>query len=120
MNKPLDIVFRNMDRSEAIEHLIESKCAQMEKFYHHITSMHVTIEAPLKGRRRHGKDFYQVKIETVVPGKRLVVSQSPGKDECHQALIPAINDSFEAMGRQLEDYARVQRGDVKRAGRGIA
>lgn len=112
MDKPLEITFRNLDRSEALSSLIEEKCGMLERFYHHIISLHVTVEAP---HRRHLKgNAYRVVIEAHVPGKHLVTGKSPGRNIRHENLIATVNDSFQAIARQLEDYARIQRGDVKR------
>jgi len=111
MDKPLEITFRNLDRSEALASFIEEKCAMLEHFYHHIISLHVTVEAP---HRRHLKgNAYRVVIEAHVPGKNLVTGKSPGREMRHKNLIAAVNDSFQAMSRQLEDYASIRRGDVK-------
>src|SRR5690606_4824540 len=52
-------------------------------------------------------------VEANVPGKRLVVSNAPGRRVRHEELKPTINDAFSAMIRQLEDYARKQRGQIK-------
>lgn len=111
MDKPLEITFRNLDRSLSIAALIEDKCGQLEQFYRHMIGMHVTVESPHKHQRK-GRG-YSVTIETYVPGKRLVTSHSPGREIRHTELIPTINDAFRAMSRQLEDYSRQQRGDTK-------
>ena len=47
-------------------------------------------------------------IDMTVPGTELVV-----KRESHEDIYVAIRDAFDAARRQLEDYARHQRGDVK-------
>jgi cold shock CspA family protein len=48
-----------------------------------------------------------------VPRRELVVSHRPGKDETHTDAYIAIRDTFKAMRRELEDYVREIRGDVK-------
>jgi cold shock CspA family protein len=111
MDKPLEITFRNMDRSESLTAVVEEKCKQLEQFYHHIIGMHVIVEAPNRHPRRG--NLYHVMIEAHVPGKRLVTDHSPGREIRHKEAVPTINDAFRAMSRQLEDYARRQRGDTK-------
>jgi len=111
MDKPLEITFRNMDRSESLVEVIEKKCGELERFYPHIIGMHVSVETPQR-RHRKGK-FYHVTVKVHVPRKWLVASHSPQKDIRHENLVATVNDAFDAMGRQLEDYARRQRGDIK-------
>lgn len=111
MDKPLEVNFRNMDRNESLAAVIEKKCRGLERFYTHIIGMHVTVETPQR-RHRKGK-LYHVTIKVHVPGKWLITSRSPGREIRHENLIAAVNDAFHAMERQLEDYARRQRGDTK-------
>lgn len=69
-----------------------------------------------EGKSHHHGNVYHVTIEANVPGRRLVVSKGPGHRILdHEELLPAINDAFGAMIRQLEDYGDKQ-GDVRAAG----
>jgi cold shock CspA family protein len=111
MNKPLEITFRNLDRSETLAAVIEDKCRQLERFYRHIISMHVMVEAPYK--RQHKGKRYCVTIETRLSGRHLVTSRSPAMEIRQTELLPTVNDAFRAMARKLEDYFRRQRGDAK-------
>lgn len=112
MQGPLEIVFDNLDRSPSVEAIIKEKCKKLERFYQHMTDARVVVSQ--KGRRHHKGNDYSVTIEANVPGKRLVVSKSPGRRILgNEELLPTVNDAFKAMIRQLEDYARKQRGDIK-------
>jgi ribosomal subunit interface protein len=111
MDKPLEITFRNMDRSGSLAAVIGEKCAELERFYTHIIGMHVVVETPQR-RHRKGK-LYHVTVKVQVPGKWLVASRSPWRNSRHEILPATVNDAFHAMERQLEDYARRQRGDIK-------
>jgi len=53
-------------------------------------------------------------VDIRVPGKDLVVSKERRHDHAHEVVRVAIRDAFAAAVRQLEDYARQQRGKVKR------
>lgn len=111
MNKPLEITFRNLDRSETLAAVIEDKYRQLERFYRHMISMHVMVEASYK---RQNKDKrYCVTIETRLSGRHLVTSRSPAMEIGQTELIPTVNDAFRAMARKLEDYSRRQRSDAK-------
>ena len=111
MQVPLEITFRGMDRSEAVEAEIRKHVDSLEHFCDRITSCHVTIELPHR-HKRQGKQF-EVKILLLVPRRELVVSHNPGKDETHTDAYIAIRHAFKAMRRELEDYVREIRGDVK-------
>ena len=64
------------------------------------------IEAPV-GHHRHGGPF-KVRLDLTVPRGELVVNRQADED-----LLVAIRDAFDAMRRQLEDYIREHRGDMK-------
>lgn len=113
MDGPLQIVFDNLDSSPAVEAIIREKSKKLERFYPHMIDAQVIIS--MEDKRHHKGNQYHVTIEANVPGKRIAVSKSPGRRVLgHEELLPAINDAFKSMVRQLEDYGRKQRGDVKR------
>ncbi len=111
MQIPTEITFRNMDASEAVEARVRGKVAKLERFFDGIIGCHVAIQAP--HRRRHKGKQYHVRIELRVPGAELVGSRDPGDDSAHEDVYVAVRDAFDAIARQLEDYARKLRGDVK-------
>lgn len=111
MQVPLEVTFRGMDRSEAVEMEIRKHVEHLETFFDRITSCHVTLELPHR-HKTHGKQF-EVRILVAVPGRDLAVSHRPGKEETHTDAHLAIRHAFRAMRRELEDYVRELRGDVK-------
>jgi len=112
MQIPLQITFRDMEPSAAVETRIREKAAKLEQFYDHILSCRVTVEAP--HAHQHQGKLYQVRIEVGVPDAQLVVShEHHHKDQAHEDAYVAIRDAFDAIQRQLEDYARKRRGEVK-------
>jgi len=56
---------------------------------------------------QQGKQF-NVRIDIGVPGSEIVVNRDHAED-----VYVALRDAFDAAKRQLEDYARKMRGDVK-------
>lgn len=113
MQTPLQITFRDMEPSPAVESKIRDKAAKLEQFYDHITSCRVTVQAP-HAHSQQGK-LFEVRIELEVPGRALVVShEHHHRDQAHEDAYVAVRDAFDAMQRQLEDYARKRRGEVKR------
>ena len=112
MQQPLQITFRGMAHSDAVESRIRLKAAALERFYNHITSCHVTVDAP--HQRHHKGNLYAVRIDLQLPDKEIVVGRGRRHDHAHEDVYVAIRDTFDAAVRQLEDYARRRAGKVKR------
>ena len=112
MQIPLQITFRDMEPSDAVEAAIREKAAKLDHFYDHNMSCRVMVEAP-HGHHHQGR-LFQVRIDMTVPdGELLVTHEHHHKDHSHEDVYVAIRDAFNAMKRQLEDYARKRRGKVK-------
>lgn len=111
MQLPLQITFRNMDPSEAVESKIRERATKLDRFASHVTSCRVIVEAPHK--HHHKGALYQVLIDISVPGKELVVSRTPHDNHAHEDVYVAVRDAFDAARRQLEDHTRVIRGKTK-------
>jgi ribosomal subunit interface protein len=112
MQIPLQITFRDMEPSEAVEARIREKAAKLDRHYDRIMSCRVMVEAP-HGHHHQGRLFH-VRIDLTVPEGELVVTQAHHhKDHAHEDVYVAIRDAFNAIQRQLEDHARVRRGKVK-------
>ncbi len=112
MEVPLQIVYSNLEPTEAIEAKIREKVAKLERYYSRIISCRVVVEASCK--RHHKGNLYHVSINIGVPGGEIIVNRESEKDHSHEDLYVAIRDAFKAARRQLEDFARIQRGEVKR------
>ncbi len=111
MQVPLQITFRGMEPSEALEAAIRKRAEKLERFYDHIISCRVAVER--RHRHHHKGNLYHVRVDVTVPHGEIVASRDPGKDHSHEDAYVAIRDAFDAVRRQLEDYARRQRGEVK-------
>lgn len=111
MQLPLEITFRNMDSSEALESNIREKADKLERYYDRIMSCRVAVEA--QHRHHHKGNIYHCRIDLTVPGKELVVSREPHRNHAHEDPYVAVRDAFDAMRKQLEAFARQQRGEVK-------
>jgi len=114
MQIPLQISFRNMDPSPAVEERIRKKAVKLERFHDRIIGCTVVVEAP--HRHHHKGKLYKVRIDIGMPGKDVHVNQEGPKNQAHEDVNVAIRDAFDAAVRQLEDHARKLRGDVKSHG----
>ncbi len=106
MRIPLQLTFRNIPHSAAIEANINDKAAKLDRFYDRIMSCRVVVEESQR-RRRQGK-LYSVRIDITVPGKELAVTREENED-----AYVAVRDAFDAACRRLEEHARRIKGDVK-------
>ncbi len=135
MKLPLQITFRHMPPSPAIEENIREKAAKLDELHDGIIGCRVAVEAP--HRHHHKGKAYVVRIDLTVPGGELVInrepkrlipkkaqgdgeidkdfaeSHEPSKHAAHEDLYVAIRDAFNAAGRKLQDHARRRRGEVK-------
>lgn len=111
MQIPLQITFRNIEKSDAVEAKIREKAMELDQFANDIMSCRVIVEAPHK---HHNKgNVYVVKVDLTLPGDEIVASRNPGLDHAHEDVYVAIRDAFNATRRQLEDYTRKRRNKVK-------
>jgi ribosomal subunit interface protein len=106
MKLQLQITTRDIPHSEALESHVRQKAGKLETFYPNIIGCRVVIEVPHK-HKQQGRMF-NVRLDITVPGKELVVNREPAED-----VYVALRDAFDAAKRQLEDYGRRQRGEIK-------
>lgn len=111
MQLPVQISFRGMEPSEAVEAKIRERTAKLDRFYDRIMSCRVVVESP--HRRHHQGKLFHVRVDLTVPGGELAVTREPAEHHAYEDVFVAIRDAFDAAQRQLEDYARRQRGDLK-------
>lgn len=111
MEQPLQITFRNDLHSDALEADIREKAAKLDQFYEKVMACHVMVEAP--HGHHHKGNLYHIVIDLTVPGGELVVERGPKEHHAHEDPYVAVRDAFDAARRQLQDYARKQRGKVK-------
>jgi cold shock CspA family protein/ribosome-associated translation inhibitor RaiA len=127
---PLQISFRNMKSSEAVEARVREEVSKLETFYQKIMHCRVVVELPHKHRRKG--DLYHVRIDLTVPGEEVVVRHEPSLEAslrqvdaekrsksaeahaAHKDVYVVIRDAFKEARRQLQDYTRRTRGQTKR------
>ena len=107
MQIPLQITIRDIEQSEALGTHIRSKAKKLDEFFNHIMSCRVVVEMPHK-HHQQGKQF-SVRIDIGVPGSEIVVNRDHAED-----VYVALRDAFDAAERQVQEYARKLRGDVKK------
>jgi sigma 54 modulation/S30EA-like ribosomal protein len=127
---PVQVTFRGLAQSDALEADIRERVDWLEQFYTGIVRCRVLIEVPHR-HRRDGRHVH-IRIDLTVPGvDPIVVSHEPSLhgrlkdvedcahhkdadiDGVHRYASVAVREAFDVARRRLEDVAREQRGTVK-------
>jgi len=111
MKLPLEVTFRNLAHSDAVEASVRQHAERLDRFHPNIMGCRVAIEA--SHRHHHKGNTYKVRVDVTVPGSEIVASRAPGEHQAHEDLYVAVRDAFDAVRRQIEDHARRRRGEVK-------
>jgi ribosome-associated translation inhibitor RaiA len=100
MNIPVQITFRHMDSSPALEQLIREQVAKIEILYPRLITCRVLIEAPHQ-RHRQGKHF-RVLVDASLPGAELIADRAPDLRAEHEDAYTAVREAFRHLRRELQ------------------
>ena len=103
MSFPFHVSFRDVAIHQPLLDLANDRAEKLARYDGRITSGRMVIEHDGAHPPR-----YDVKLELHVPGGEVVVKRGPHQDVEHQ-----IREAFDAARRQVQDFARRRRGDVK-------
>ena len=92
------IVFKGLDRSEAVEDRIHGHVEKLAQLCSTISRCDVVVSKPHR-HHRHG-DRFHVRIELAVPGRLIEVSRAAGNED----VAVAVCEAFLAADRQLVQY----------------
>lgn len=111
MELPLQVTFRDMENSPAIETDIGRYVDKLERRYGRIMSCRVAIR---HGHHRNRKgNLYRISVDLKIPGHEIAVTSAGPKDQAHEDIHVAIRDVFDAVARKLQDRSRIRQGAVK-------
>lgn len=112
MQVPLEISFRHVDKTDALEDLIREKAAKLEQICTHLISCRIAVESPQEHQQRGNP--YRIRLDLKVPpGHEVVVKRESGKGDMHQGLPAVIRDAFNTARRRLQSLVEQQAGEVK-------
>jgi ribosome-associated translation inhibitor RaiA len=103
MQLPLDITFLGMPPSLSVDAAIRRWVTRLERFHDRIIRCAVVVS------HRDQPAPFHVTVTLTVPGREIVVSNEPYQVNVYTAL----SASFRAARRQLQEYVRIRRHDVK-------
>ena len=106
MNIPTEIMWHQLEPSEAVETSVQRWVARLEHLYDRIHKCTVTLSQPHK-RHRHGSEFC-VSVVLEVPGGEIAATHMR-----HEDIYVAVADAMRAARRQLADHIDLSRGFVK-------
>lgn len=105
MQVPLELSTRRITLSPALEAELRKRATKLERHYDRITSCRIAVERPSNHHNEGGP--YRVRLDITVPGSELVANKEA------EDLNTAIRDAFDAAERQVEEFSRRRRGEVK-------
>ena len=111
MQVPLQVTFRGMKPSPAVEDRIREEATKLEHYTTQLTSCRVVVDKPQ--HRHHQGDLFHLHIDVTLPGGELLVNRDPSQHHAHEDVYVAIRDAFDATRRRIMDHTRRQRMDVK-------
>ena len=100
---PVEVIFRNLERSQSIEEEAQRRAQKLYQLNHHIRNCRVTIE--LDGKHHQQGKKYDVRVDVMMPGKELVISH----DQSNEDAYVALRDALDSAKRMLEDHTQKQR-----------
>lgn len=107
MQIPLQITFRGMSPSPAVESLIRERSTRIERFYDRIIRCHVIVGVPHRHHKK-GRQF-AVHLDITTPDSEIVVTRDSGSESASQELHTAVRNAFDTATRQLEEDVRRRR-----------
>jgi cold shock CspA family protein len=107
MQIPMQLSSTGVDLTPDQQAMIAGAVTNLEQFFGRLVACHVTVGVP--NRRMHGDPIaWTFRLELTVPGQVLTVTR-----QTKPSFREALEDAFSVARRQLQDYAREIRGDVK-------
>ena len=113
MQRPLQITYKGTASSPAFDNLIRDRVAHLERLHPRITGCRVVVEVPYRASQT-AKVPLAVSVEVDVPGRSTIVGKhSEERREAKQDHTAPLNAAFDAIERQLEKVAAIQRDETK-------
>src|SRR4051794_36929246 len=103
------VTFRHFSATDTLEARVREGVAKLFRLFPKITKCSIALE--MHQRERHGHNF-RCRLDLVVPNAELV-AQNSETEASSQDVYVALGEVFDEATRQLEDYVRRARWDVK-------
>jgi ribosome-associated translation inhibitor RaiA len=101
MQTPIQITYRGLPHSDAVEQSIQRRALHIERIHPGITACHVTVELPHQDQ--HQGNHYRVQVDVRVPGGRVAVTRGDTVNPAYENVYAVIRDAFNAARRRLDE-----------------
>ena len=112
MKVPLEIAFRGVEKTDALEDLIREKAAKLDQVCDNLISCRVIVEKPQQNQQT-GSPYRVVIDMRVPPGHELVVQHKAVEGSIRDSLPKIIRNTFDSARRQLKELMERERNKVK-------
>ena len=112
MTIPVNITFRHMESSPAVETRVRELANHLGVFSDRIQSCRVVVDSP--HRHHHQGKVFNVKVQLGLPGEDVVVEMERPQRDGHEDVYVVLRDAFDAAKRQLQQRMSSLRGDERR------
>lgn len=112
LEQPLEITFRDVERTPGLEQLIYEETAKLDKVHSNLIRCRIAVEKPHEYQKSGNP--YRIRLEILAPkSPEIVVTRNPGDEEMHKSLEFVLKDAFKAARRRLKKLEAKQRSEVK-------
>jgi ribosome-associated translation inhibitor RaiA len=111
MSFPVQITFRDLQPSDAMEATIRRKAEGLLKYFDRITYCRVSVAGP--GQHHRQGQHYRITVELGVPGQDLIVSRDPAEHAANESVYTSVRDAFRAARRELQSYVGRRREQAR-------
>lgn len=101
MKAAVDVVYRDLDSSDALNEIILKKAGKLSRFSDKIIHSRVVLDTP-HNHKTKGKQF-RASIELDIKGHPIAITQTD------ESIHVAVRDAFENAERKVKQLAQKQR-----------
>ncbi len=113
MDVPPEIAFRGVEPTDTLKELILDGIDGLEKIYPRLVSCRTMVADDTPDRRTGNS--YRVRLDIGIPGKSLVVDESPAGGGEPRPLGQTVKDAFKTGSKLLKKEKELQRGGMTKS-----
>ncbi len=107
MTNDIQIVFHNIEQTEALTEAVSKRIEKLARFCDQIINGRIVLDSP--HNHHHKGKVYSVGIEIHTPQIEVRVNQDQHDKQAHEDLYVAIRDAFNVAERQLRSVDKKHR-----------
>ena len=107
MTNEFQIVYHNIDQTEAISEAVQKRIDKLERYCEYIITGRVVLDSP--HNNHHKGKVYSVTLEIHTPELEVRVNQDQHDNHAHENLYVAIRDAFNVAERQFKSIDKKHR-----------